>query len=147
MKHVVERCPSCGVEHGGSADSVCETCHAAARPPRLRAPAMPCPAPAMPAHVQITAPSPAAAPGDAPTPAKLRPREQLPVLILMLVACAGGGAMLGAIAAFVCVLSGRGVLPDTALRFAVGGAAVGVLFAAIRCAHHGRSLRTPPPGP
>lgn len=27
MKNVVERCPSCGVEHDVSADSACEACH------------------------------------------------------------------------------------------------------------------------
>ena len=88
-RHVVERCPACGVEHDVSANSVCEACHAplrlwcsrhgreagwldnpncprcaeeVARPtPWPRAPALPCPD-----VTRGTAPSPAASAGAAP---------------------------------------------------------------------------------
>lgn len=172
VRHVVARCPRCGVEHDVSAGAVCEACHTplrpwcrahgretgwldgpacprcaeeAARPPsRPRPLAIPCPAPALPAHVDSASSPTATAPAPAAPPPRGRVAHGM-VMILMMLTAAGGGAMLGVIAGFVYVLSGRGALPDSAVRFAVAGAVLGVLFGGFSCVHYVHKLRKSPP--
>jgi hypothetical protein len=77
MKHVVERCPSCGAEHEAPGDSTCEACGTAMRhwcrvhgaeigwldgpacrrcAERATGPSIPCPAPALPPTVKQASP-------------------------------------------------------------------------------------------
>lgn len=174
-RHVVERCPCCGVEHDTSADTLCEACDTPlrawcrahsretgwldsaacprcaeeARPART-APsvAMPCPAPSLPSSVAPLPHSPA--PGAAPVaaergtpPAPMQLREHLVVMLLMMLVTAGGGTLAGVVAGFVYAFSGRGTLPDTALRCALGGVLIGMLAGAALCTRHVTSLRAP----
>jgi hypothetical protein len=84
MKHVVERCPSCGVEHEAPGDGRCEACGEALRPwcrrhgrdiGWLREPA--CPRCAAEAAHPAPAPRPPVRP--APVRAPVPPRPEAPV--------------------------------------------------------------------
>jgi hypothetical protein len=180
-RHVVDRCPSCGVEHDVRARE-CEACDTPLRAwcrvhgreigwldgPRCRrcaqeavrgtrrAPslAMPCPAPAP--FTTAPAPAPATAAGvappdgvvaDAARPRPLRPGEHFGVMFLMLLLSTASVTLAAVVAAFLYLLSGRGTLPDTALRFATVGAVVGLGFGMLICVHYAISLRTPPRAP
>jgi hypothetical protein len=177
MRHVVERCPRCGVEHEASADSLCKACEMplragcrvhsretgwldgpacdrcareAAHPPQQRrASALPCPdfsaaaAGAAPASFsQSTGGAPLELP-PAPPRRTHTPLEHLFFMLLMMLLAAGGGAMLGVLAGFAFMLSGRGTLPDTALRFTLAGAIMGLLFGSVLSVRYIRSLRAP----
>ncbi|HYR07771.1 MAG TPA: hypothetical protein VEQ60_08375 [Longimicrobium sp.] len=175
-RHVVERCPRCGVEHDVRVQE-CEACHAPLRywcrahgretgwlddpacarcaqeAVRLRpAPSMrmPCPAPAMPSPVSLAPPVAAdasveVAPAAAKPLKRFSPAGHVVVMFLMILITTGAAALAGVVLAFVLVLAGRGILPDTAVQCAVGGAVVGALAGVLSCAHYLTTLRNPPP--
>jgi hypothetical protein len=182
-RHVVDRCPRCGVENDPSADSVCEACDTplrawcrvhgretgwldgpgcqrcaedAARRRASPSSRMPCPAPApvtmaaRPAAASpvagVTAADAVVAEGAKP-PRPPRPQEHFGVMVLMLLLSMGSVALVGVVAAFLYLLSGRGTLPDTALRFATGGAIMGLVVGVVTCLHYVTTLRTPPRAP
>ena len=180
VRHVVDRCPSCGVEHGVPMRE-CEACDTPLRPwcrvhgreigwldgprclrcaqeearrtPRTAAPslAMPCPAPAV--FTTAASPAPASAAGVVPVaevpadaakpPRPLRPREHLGVMFLMLLLSTATATLVAVLAAFVYLLSGRGTLSDTPLRFATVGAVVGVGVGILTSVHYGTTAGTP----
>lgn len=178
-RHVVDRCPSCGVEHDLRVQE-CEACDtplrswcrvhgeeigwldgpgcdrcaedAARRERRTTAPslAMPCPAPAL----FTTAASPAPAPGSGATPlddivanaSSPRPiplHIHLTVMFLKLLLFTGSVTIVSVVAAFLYLLSGRGILPDTALHFATYGAIFGFVMGIVACVQY--AIRFPSP--
>jgi hypothetical protein len=173
-RHVVDRCPSCGVEHdvrGGACEACCTPlrpwCRAhgretgwldgpacarcaeeAVRPRPAPSTRMPCPAPAMPSPVSSAADAAAragVAPAAAPPPKRFGPGGHGFVMLLMILMTTGGATLGGVVLAFLLVLLGRGILPDTAVQCAVGGAVVGALAGVLSCAHYLTTLRSPPP--
>jgi hypothetical protein len=176
-RHVVERCPRCGVEHGVSVDSVCEACHAPLRhwcrvhgretgwldaPACIRcaretvqprsAPStrMPCPAPATPSSVSPAAPvsaGPAAADMARAAEKPLGMAGHLFVMLLMMLMATGGSTLLGVIGGFVYVLFGYGVIPDTPIWFALIGAIVGLVAGGSACWDYVKHLPAPPAKP
>lgn len=181
-RHVVDRCPRCGVEHDVRARE-CEACDTPLRPwcrvhgreigwldgpacdrcaedaghpaRRSRASlAMPCPAPAP--FTTTAAPAPASAAGVAPRvevaadiakPRPLRPQEHFGVMFLMLLLSTASVTLVAVLAGFLYLLSGRGTLPDTALRFATVGGVVGLVIGMLTSVHYAINLRTPPRAP
>jgi hypothetical protein len=128
----------------------CHRCAEEAAPAATRtrasAPALPCPDFSA-AAAGAASPRPSVA-GEAPVetlgvPRKpLDPVEHLFIMLLMMLMATGGGTLLSVLAGFVYVLSGRGTLPDTPLRFAIAGAVLGLLSGGVSCAKYLRSLRT-----
>jgi hypothetical protein len=135
-------------------DAACARCaeDAARRTRRAAAPslAMPCPAPSMPASIPAASSLPAGvAPphgvvAEAAKPSRpLRPQEHFGVMFLMLLLSTASVTLAAVVAAFLYLLSGRGTLPDTALRFAAVGAVVGLVIGILTAVHYATTIRTP----
>jgi hypothetical protein len=179
IRHVVDRCPSCGVEHEVRTHA-CEACdtplrawcrmhshetgwlegpgcrrcaqEAARRTRRTTAPslAMPCPAPAP--FTTAASPTPASGAGaaslddivaNASRPRPIPPHIHLAVMFLMLLLFTGSFTLVSVVAAFLYLLSGRGILPDTALYFATYGAIFGLIIGVVACVQYVIQFPTP----
>lgn len=164
-RHVVERCPRCGVEHEGPTRGACEACDTplrlwcgrhgreagwldgpscprcaeeAARPPRpapARAPVLDSVAPAA-VPVQVEA-APAEVAVDAARPAR-QPEGGVMFMILFFTVAAGafGGMVLSTPFVF-----GSEIHLDTLVKFLVGGGMLGLLFGVYSCRLYVHELR------
>lgn len=163
-RHVVDRCPSCGVEHDVRVDA-CEACDTPLRPwcrvhgvemGWLDGPACPrCaedaarpsrPAPAAPAPV-LDSRTPAAVQAAAGTPpawvADVANRPQRPdagVMLMLLFFAAAAGAFGGMVLSTPFVF-GTAVHLDTLVKFIVGGGMLGLPFGVYFCRLYLRELR------
>lgn len=164
-RHVVDRCPSCGVEHDVRVHA-CEACdtplrpwcrvhggemgwldgpscprcaEVAARPPRP-APAKPAPVLDALASANVAAP---AGPPRAEVAADVAKRPQRPdagVMFMLLFFTAGAGAFGGMVLSTPFVF-GTEIHLDTLVKFILGGGVVGVPFGVYFCRLYLRELR------
>lgn len=174
-RHVVDRCPSCGVEHDVRMHA-CEACDTPLRPwcrvhggemgwldgpacPRCAEAAAPSPrpAPAIPAPVLdppiLDEIAPAAVPAVAKAPfagvaagAKHPQRPDASVMFMLLFFAAAAGAFGGMVLSTPFVF-GVEIHLDTLLKFIVGGAMLGLPFGVYFCRLYLRELRAKPGRP
>jgi hypothetical protein len=163
-RHVVDRCPSCGVEHDVRMHA-CEACdtplrpwcrvhggemgwldgpacprcaEAAARPPRP-APAVPAPVLDAPVLDQI---APAAVPALAETAgAAKRPQRPAPGVMFMLLFFATAAGGFGGMVLSTPFVFGTEVHLDTLVKFVAGGGMLGLPFGVYFCRLYLRELR------
>jgi hypothetical protein len=120
-----------------------------ARRPTAPSLAMPCPAPAP--FTTAASPAPASSAGaaslddivaDAARPRPIPPQHHLAVMLLMLLLCTASVTLASVVAAFLYLLSGRGILPDTALHFATYGAIFGFVMGVVACVQYAINFPT-----